>query len=247
MRERSTFENEVQNLEVYSNISGDLWPKRDPNDKGTKRSGRNVKYVPSHNNVRWLNDGSMAMLSMCDAFCKSSKFIYIIVSYFSPGIILVRDNFYDYFRNTYSNLIEEVTKLNKQNGVKNANTIPLISLLSVKSRQIPVRIVMFQPGKLQKHFGGYGGWHDAYKMVRRWSDKIDIQLAKWGGKYEGYLMGGHHQKSSIVGTNSGLIGFCGGLDLAFGRWAYSSHDLYKDPIDLPSRIDPVLKVKDQMP
>ena len=48
-------------------------------------------YLPQDgNNVQWVLDGRETMFEMCDAFIRATKFIYIIASFFSPGINLVR-------------------------------------------------------------------------------------------------------------------------------------------------------------
>jgi len=81
---------------------------------------------------------------------------------------------------------------------------------------------MFHPSYVQK---GTFGSEEAFKMVRAWSNQIDIRLAMWGSNFEGHEIGVHHQKSVVVGTDEGLIGFCGGMDFAFGRWGKPEHNL----------------------
>lgn len=226
----------------------EYWAKMDTKDTEIKSSGRNVIYLPQDGNyVQWLLDGREAMFEMCDAFIRATKFIYVLPSFFSPGINLVRGE-EDYNKmynksNLHKKSMDEVNNLNKTKQNITEKTVPLISLLAVKAENkddpVPVRIVMFHPSYVQK--GSFSS-EEAFRMVRAWSNKIDIRSAMWGSSSEGHEIGVHHQKSVVVGTDEGLIGFCGGMDFAFGRWAKSEHNLEKildtqDTVDLPFRID----------
>ncbi|CAG0998557.1 phospholipase D1/2 [Methanosarcinales archaeon] len=229
---------------------GSSYPEEDLWARGNETKGHvggTVKYREQDGNyVQWLLDGAQAMYEMCDAFCRATEFIYIIGCFFSPGINMVRGSDYDKISGKYPNIIDKVRAKNKsKNGVKE-NTIPLVSLLAVKAQDqdnpVNVRIVLTHPDISQN---GSFGWKEAYEMVRDWSDKIDIRLAMWGGVYEGHELGVHHQKSAIVGTEEGLIGFCGGVDFAFARWAIPGHVLDKE-IDILDRIDLPLRIDAQM-
>jgi phosphatidylserine/phosphatidylglycerophosphate/cardiolipin synthase-like enzyme len=229
----------------------ELWAKKDKNDTNIKSSGLNVSYLPQDgNNVQWLLDGREAMFEMCDAFIRATKFIYVIASFFSPGINLVRgEEDYNKMYNKsalHKKIMDEVNNLNKTKQNITEKTVPLISLLAVKAQNkddpVPVRIVMFHPSSVQK---GTFGSEEAFKMVRTWSNKIDIRLAMWGSNFEGHEIGVHHQKSVVVGTDEGLIGFCGGMDFAFGRWTKSEHDLDKI-LDTPDTVDPPFRIDTQM-
>ena len=226
----------------------ELWAKTDKNDTDIKSSGLNVSYLPQDGNyVQWLVDGHEAMFEMCDAFIRATKFIYVIASFFSPGINLVRgEEDYNRMYNKsalHKKIMDQVNNLNKTKQNITEKTVPLISLLTVKAQNkddpVPVRIVMFHPSPVQK---GTFGSEEAFKMVSTWSNKIDIRLAMWGSNFEGHEIGVHHQKSVVVGTDEGLIGFCGGMDFAFGRWTKSEHNLDKildtsDTVGPPFRID----------
>jgi phosphatidylserine/phosphatidylglycerophosphate/cardiolipin synthase-like enzyme len=203
-----------------------MWAKQDYHDDKCRRSGYKTKYKEKDGNyIQWLLDGGKAMLEMCDAFCKSTKFIYIIASYFSPGINLVRtDADYNRIYTKYKVIIDKVKDKNRQKEV-NEDRIPLISLLSVKADEgVNVRIILFRPDSAQDGFGGPFGWDEAQKIVHNWSDKIDMVLDTWG-PCGGHEIGGHHQKSAVAANDEGLIGFCGGVDAAFARWALPSHNL----------------------
>jgi len=85
---------------------------------------------------------------------------------------------------------------------------------------------------------------EAFKMVRAWSNKIDIRLAMWGSSFEG------HESECIIKnpygcTDEGLIGFCGGIDFAFGRWTKSEHKLDRI-LDTPDTVDPPFRIDTQM-
>ena len=226
-----------------------LWAKPDKNDTDIKSSGLNVIYLPQDgNNVQWLLDGREAMFEMCDAFIMATKFIYVLASFFSPGINLVRGEV-DYNKmynksDLHKKIMDEVNDLNKTKQNISEKTVPLISLLTViaKKKAVPVRIVMFHPSYVQK---GTFGSEEAFKMVRAWSNQIDIRLAMWGSNFEGHEIGVHHQKSVVVGTDEGLIGFCGGMDFAFGRWGKPEHNLDRI-LDTPDTIDPPFRIDTQM-
>ncbi|MCE8429046.1 MAG: hypothetical protein J5U19_11730 [Candidatus Methanoperedens sp.] len=232
-------------------VKQELWAKMDKNDTDIKSSGLNVSYLPHDGNyVQWLLDGREAMFEMCDAFIRATKFIYVLASFFSPGINLVRgEEDYNKMYNKsdlHKRIMDEVNNLNKTKQNITEKTVPLISLLAVKAENkddpIPVRIVMFHPSYLQK---GTFGSEEAFKMVKAWSNKIDIRLAMWGSSFEGHEIGVHHQKSAVVGIDEGLIGFCGGMDFAFGRWTKSGHNLDKI-LDTPETIDPPFRIDTQM-
>ena len=225
--------------------------------------GRNVVYMERDGNyVQWLIDGCKAMYEMCDAFCKATKFIYLIDSYFRPDINLIRsDADYGKLYKAHKDTLDAVKKMNNTkledakrrlgkerdsnalNRSKVANWehyIPLISLLTVKADQgVKVRILIFHPDKVQDKFGGPFGWLQCWGIVRYWSPKeIDFKLAMWGLTKEGAELGAHHQKSAIADTpEGGMVGFCGGIDFAPDRWALPSHDLEKDPIDNKVIVD----------
>ena len=229
----------------------ELWAKPDKNDTDIKSSGLNVSYLPQDgNNVQWLLDGREAMFEMCDAFIRATKFIYVIATYFSPGINLVRgEEDYDKMYNKsalHKKIMDQVNDLNKTKQNITEKTVPLISLLTVKAenkdKPVPVRIVMFHPSQVQK---GTFGSEEAFEMVRAWSNKIDIRLAMWGGSFEGHEIGVHHQKSVVVGTDEGLIGFCGGMDFAYGRWNKPEHDPDRI-LDTPDTVDPSFRIDTQM-
>ncbi len=232
-------------------VKQELWAKTDKNDTDIKSSGLNVCYLPHDgNHVQWLLDGREAMFEMCDAIIRGTKFIYVLASFFSPGINLVRgEEDYNKMYNKsdlHKKIMDEVNKLNKTKQNITEKTIPLISLLAVKAQNkddpVPVRIVMFHPSNVQK---GTFGSEEAFKMVRAWSNKIDIRLAMWGSRFEGHEIGVHHQKSVVVGTDEGLIGFCGGMDFAFGRWTKSEHNLDRI-LDTPDTVDPPFRIDTQM-
>jgi len=229
----------------------ELWAKSDKNDTNIKSSGLNVSYFPQDGNyVQWLLDGHAAMFEMCDALISATKFIYVLASFFSPGINLVRgEEDYNKMYNKsalHKKILDQVNNLNKTKQNITEKTIPLISLLTVKAQNkddpVPVRIVMFHPSTVQK---GTFGSEEAFKMVKDWSNKIDIRLAMWGSNFEGHEIGVHHQKSVVVGTDEGLIGFCGGMDFAFGRWTRSEHKLDK-MLDTPDTVDPPFRIETQM-
>jgi phosphatidylserine/phosphatidylglycerophosphate/cardiolipin synthase-like enzyme len=229
----------------------EYWAKMDTKDTEIKSSGLNVSYLPQDGNyVQWLLDGHDSMFDMCDAFIRATKFIYVIASFFSPGINLVRgEEDYNKMYNKsalHKKILDQVNNLNKTKQNITEKTIPLISLLAVKAQNkddpVPVRIVMFHPSSVQK---GTFGSEEAFKMVKDWSSKIDIRLAMWGSNFEGHEIGVHHQKSVVVGTDEGLIGFCGGMDFAFGRWTKSEHDLDKI-LDTPDTVDPPFRIDTQM-
>ena len=227
----------------------ELWAKMDKNDTDIKSSGLNVSYPPQDGNyVQWLLDGREAMFEMCDAFIRATTFIYVLASFFSPGINLVRgEEDYNKMYNKsdlHKKILDEVNNLNKTKQNITEKTVPLISLLAVKAqnKDAPVRIVMFHPSYVQK---GTFGSEEAFKMVREWSNKIDIRLAMWGSNFEGHEIGVHHQKSVVVGTDEGLIGFCGGIDFAFGRWTKSEHNLDRI-LDTPDTVDPPFRIDTQM-
>ena len=236
------------NIEI---VKQELWAKKDKNDTKIESSGLNVSYLQQDgNHVQWLLDGREAMFEMCDAFIRATKFIYVIASFFSPGINLVRGE-EDYNKmyhksELHKKIMDEVNNLNKTKPNITEKTLPLISLLTVKAQNkdnpVPVRIVMFHPSYVQK---GTFGSEEAFKMVRAWSNKIDIRLAMWGSNFEGHEIGVHHQKSVVVGTDEGLIGFCGGMDFAFGRWTKSEHDLDRI-LDTPDTVDPPFRIDTQM-
>ena len=52
-------------LELELEVGKELW-------------ATNGEYRESDNYVQWLADGASAMYEMCDAFCKATKFIYLI-------------------------------------------------------------------------------------------------------------------------------------------------------------------------
>jgi len=232
-------------------VKQELWAKTDKKDTDIKSSGLNVSYLPQDgNHIQWLLDGHDAMFEMCDAIIRGTTFIYVLASFFSPGINLVRGE--EDYKKMYNKsalhkkIMDEVNNLNKTKQNITEKTIPLISLLAVKAQNkddpVPVRIVMFHPSSVQK---GTFGSEEAFKMVRAWSNKIDIRLAMWGSNFEGHEIGVHHQKSVVVGTDEGLIGFCGGMDFAFGRWTKSEHNLDKI-LDTPDTVDPPFQIDTQM-
>jgi phosphatidylserine/phosphatidylglycerophosphate/cardiolipin synthase-like enzyme len=184
-----------------------------------------VNYCEQDGNyVQWLVDGREAMYEMCEAFCRATKFIYLIDSYFKPDVLLVRS------KNDFESLcaksakhretLEAVKDLNKKKegidwnkimvkkegvdwnkimGSDKDYAVPLISLLTVKANQgVKVRIVIFHPDSLQEHFGGHFGWLEGWAIVKFWSDKIDLKLAMMGMRKEGHEVGAHHQKSAVV-------------------------------------------------
>lgn len=223
----------------------------DKNDTDIKSSGLNVSYLPHDENyVQWLLDGRDAMFEMCDAIIRSTKLIYVLASFFSPGINLVRgeEDYHKMYNKSdlHKKIMDEVNNLNKTKQNITEKTVPLISLLAVKAESkddpVPVRIVMFHPSNVQK---GTFGSEEAFTMVKAWSNKIDIRLAMWGGSFEGHEIGVHHQKSVVVGLDEGLIGFCGGIDFAFGRWTKSEHNLDKI-LDTPDTVDPPFRIDTQM-
>jgi len=229
----------------------ELWAKTDKNDTDIKSSGLNVSYLPQDgNHIQWLLDGRDSMFEMCDAFIRATKFIYVLASFFSPGINMVRGE--EDYKKMYNKsalhkkILDEVNNLNKTKQNITEKTVPLISLLAVKAQNkddpVPVRIVMFHPSYVQK---GTFGSEEAFEMVRAWSNKIDIRLAMWGSNFEGHEIGVHHQKSSVVGTDEGIIGFCGGMDFAFGRWNKSEHNQVKN-FDTPDTVDPPFRIDTQM-
>jgi phosphatidylserine/phosphatidylglycerophosphate/cardiolipin synthase-like enzyme len=227
----------------------ELWAKTDKNNTDIKSSGLNVSYLPQDGNyVQWLLDGREAMFEMCDAFIRATKFIYVLASFFSPGINLVRgEEDYNKMHNKsdlHKKIMDQVNDLNKTKKNITEKTVPLLSLLTViaEKKAVPVRIVMFHPSYVQK---GTFGSEEAFKMVRAWSNKIDIRLAMWGSNFEGHEIGVHHQKSVVVGTDEGLIGFCGGMDFAFGRWTKPEHNLDRI-LDTPETIDPPFRIDTQM-
>lgn len=110
-----------------------MWAKPDTNDMGIKSSGLNVSYLPQDgNNVQWLLDGREAMFEMCDAFIMATKFIYVLASFFSPGINLVRgDEDYNKMYNKsdlHKKIMDQVNDLNKTKQNITEKTVPLISL-----------------------------------------------------------------------------------------------------------------------
>ena len=215
---------EDHKTEATVQIPSPIFWARGKEKKG--HTGVKVKYKEKDENyVQWLLDGAQAMYEMCDAFCRATDFIYIIGSYFSPGINLVRDDDYKNIYQNYKTIIDKVKIQNRKKGV-NEDRVPLISLLTVMAEEgVKVRIITFHPDFAQEGIGGPYGGPDALKIVRNWSSKIDIRMAMWGGTKEGHEFGAHHQKSAVVATKDGLIGFCGGVDFAFARWAKPSHHL----------------------
>lgn len=221
----------------------DMWAKKGDD---IASSGLKVKYEEKDGNyVQWLQDGAKAMFEMCDAFCQASRFIWFIASYFSPGINIARGPDYDKIKAKYPSIIDKVSQLNKSKGIAE-DKVPLVSLLTVKAEEgVNVRIVLFRPDFAQNLGGGPFGWEEAWQIISDWSaGKIDLQLAMWGGTYEGHEIGGHHQKSAIVGLDDKLIAFCGGVDMAYARWALPSHSS-SDPIDAGT-VDQPVKIDDQM-
>lgn len=202
-----------------------------------KSAGEKVVFKEANGNyIQWLVDGSKAMYEMCDAFCRATKFIYLIDSYFRPDINLVRnESDYQKLYGKYQKTLDAVRAYNKNNieGPRaNQDIIPLISLLSAKADQgVNVRIIIFHPDSAQDKMGGPFGWLSGWAIVKYWSTKIDLKLAMWGVRYEGVEIGAHHQKSAVVCTDNGLIGFCGGIDIAENRWNLPSHNLNTDPVD----------------
>jgi phosphatidylserine/phosphatidylglycerophosphate/cardiolipin synthase-like enzyme len=232
-------------------VKQELWAKTDNNDTDIKSSGLNVSYLPQDgNHVQWLLDGRDAMFEMCDAIIRGKKFIYVLATFFSPGINLVRGE--EDYKKMYNKsalhkkIMDQVNNLNKTKQNITEKTVPLISLLTVKAENkddpVPVRIVMFHPSLVQK---GTFGSEEAFEMVRAWSNKIDIRLAMWGSNFEGHEIGVHHQKSVVVCTDEGLIGFCGGMDFAFGSWNKPEHNLDKI-LDTPDTVDPPFRIDTQM-
>jgi len=165
---------------------------------------------------------------------------------------MVRDNaLYQKLYGKYKDILDAVQKKNqeKQRQYAQKDSIPLISLLCVMvDRGTKVRVVIFHPDSVQEKFGGPFGWLESWGIVRYWSpwnsdrDKcIDLQLAMWGGPgFEGSEMGGHHQKSAVVATDNGLVGFCGGIDIAESRWTLSSHLASDQKLDSPNPKDYIL-------
>ena len=240
--------NDISNQKFCEDL---FWVKKDKNDASAKGLGLNIGYLPQDgNHVQWLLDGRDAMFEMCDAIIRGTKFIYILASFFSPGINLVRgEEDYNKLYNKsdlHKKIMDDVNNLNKTKQNITEKTIPLISLLTVKAENkenpVPVRIVMFHPSYVQK---GTFGSEEAFEMVRAWSNKIDVRLAMWGSNFEGHEIGVHHQKSVVVGTDEGLIGFCGGIDFAFGRWDKSEHNLDRI-LDRPNTIDQPFRIDTQM-
>lgn len=222
----------------------DMWAK---SGGDVEHNGGGKRKYPERdgNYVQWLHDGAEAMYSMCDAFCQATRFIWIIDSYFSPGINLVRGDYYSKIKNKYGSLVDRVLKLNNSKGIS-GEKIPLISLLSTKAADgVKIRIVIFRPDFAQDAGGGPFGWNEAWTLIRKWPGPIDFELAMWGGTYEGHEIGGHHEKSATVCLDDKLISFCGGVDLAFARWQLPTHNL-SDPVDTPDRVDESLKSKPQM-
>ncbi len=222
----------------------DMWAK---SGGDVEHSGGGKRKYPERNGnyLQWLQDGAEAMYAMCDAFCRATRFIWIIDSYFSPGINLVRGDYYNRIKSKYSSIVDRVTKLNNSKGIS-GDKIPLISLLSVKAAEgVKPRIVIFRPDFAQDKGGGPFGWKEAWEIVKKWPGKIDLQLAMWGGTYEGHEIGGHHQKAAIACIDDRLLGFCGGVDLAYARWALSTHSL-SDPLDVPANVDAAVKIDSQM-
>lgn len=217
-------------------------------------SGMNVEYKEREgNHIRWLQDGGLAMYEMCESFCKAKAFIYVIASYFSPGIKLIRtpSGFRSFARKhpEYKTILEKVSEVNSTLGV-NRQCVPLIVLLKVKTEleNVPVRIMQFYPDKAQAHFGGYAGYKDAASQVRKIAPHIDLRLSEWGGlRVKGHEFGSQHQKSAVVGLDKkDLVAFCGGVDMCYARWALPSHNLDKDPLDLKENVDKVFRINDQM-
>jgi hypothetical protein len=139
-------------------------------------SGMKVKYEEKKGNyIHWLPDGAQAMFQMCDAFCKANRFIWVIASYFSPGINLVRGPDYDKIKAKYPNIIAKVSQLNKVKGIAE-NTVPLVSLLTVKAEEgVKARIVLFRPDFAQNMGGGPFGWEEAWHIIRDWSrGQVDL-------------------------------------------------------------------------
>ncbi len=217
-------------------------------------SGMNVEYKEREgNHVRWLQDGALAMYEMCETFCKAKGFIYIIASYFSPGIKLIRtkDDFHR-FKNKhpeYKKILDKVSEVNPTRFI-DRECVPLLVLLKVLTEieKIPVRIVLFYPDKVQAHFGGYSGFKDAANMVRYVAPLVDLRLSEWGGiRVKGHEMGGQHQKSAVVGLDRDeLVAFCGGVDMSYARWALPTHNLDKDPLDLKGQVEGNLRIDGQM-
>src|SRR5450759_2914519 len=115
-------------------VKQELWAKTDNNDTDIKSSGLNVSYLPQDGNyVQWLLDGRDAMFEMCDAFIRATEFIYVLASFFSPGINLVRgEEDYNKMYNKsdlHKKIMDKVNDLNKTKKNITEKTVPLISLL----------------------------------------------------------------------------------------------------------------------
>src|SRR5450759_1184275 len=99
-------------------VKQELWAKTDNNVTDIKRSGLNVSYLPQDgNHVQWLLDGRDAMFEMCDAIIRGKKFIYVLATFFSPGINLVRGE--EDYKKMYNKsalhkkIMDQVNNLNK--------------------------------------------------------------------------------------------------------------------------------------
>ena len=224
----------------------DMWANRDDNDSDCHRSGYKTKYAEKDGNyVKWLLDGAEAMFDMCDAICQAT-FVWVNDAYFSPGIGIARGRDYDTIKARYPDIIGKVDQLNAAKGLT-VGWVPLISLLTVRAEEIKVRIIIFHPDSFQDMGGGPFAFQEARDLVRSWSGKIDCIGAMWGGTYEGHEVGGHHEKSLVVGIDDQIISYCGGVDFAYARWARPTHKLMDPdaPMDVGTVQDPV-KIEPQM-
>jgi phosphatidylserine/phosphatidylglycerophosphate/cardiolipin synthase-like enzyme len=228
--------------------------------EGVCTSGARVAFGSLDGNyILWLRDGAKAMFEICKTICKATRFIWIIDFELSPGINLARNcaegKYYDLVKqNVDPQLIEKIQQLNSTHKV-DKETIPLVSLLEAKAQEehVKVRVIVFHPDPAQRwdFIGGSDlGAAGARKQIHEWNQGmkgwINLQDAKWGGPWKsGYEIGGHHQKSTIVGIEDKLVGFCGGVDLTYARWAASSHSL-SDPLDLRDNVQTQFQIDPQM-
>jgi phosphatidylserine/phosphatidylglycerophosphate/cardiolipin synthase-like enzyme len=242
------------------------WARAGPRKmvEGVCTSGARVAFGPQDGNyILWLRDGAKAMYEMCKTISSATRFIWIIDFELSPGINLARNcaegQYYDLLKqNADPKLIESIQQLNSTHKV-DKETIPLVSLLEAKAQeehdghQVKVRVIVFHPDPAQRwdFIGGSDlGAAQARDQIHNWNQGmkgwINLQDAKWGGPWtSGYEVGGHHQKSTIVGVGDKLVGFCGGVDLTYARWAASSHS-FSDPLDLLSNVPDPFKIAPQM-
>ncbi len=241
--------------------------KSGKDSKGDCVSGGSLAYGPlDGNHILWIRDGARAMFEISDAICRATRFVWIIDCYLSPGINLARNcgeaNYYDQLKQNASNypdpqILDKVKQLNSTHNV-DSDSVPLVSLLFTKAQesyngnQVKVRIILFKPDLLQEKAAGKTGWDGARDIIKTWNqdkkyaNKINLQLAEWGGAFtSGHEVGAHHQKSTIVAINDKLVGFCGGVDLAYSRWNPSSHSI-ADPIDSPSSVPAPFKINSEM-